>query len=181
MAKRKGGLGRGLDWIFSQDPGPTYHPILSPIQFKQKAAEGGVSMDPRTGETVDTNDPSQDTHFVGGAPSASGEPIQTRSFDPDGTLLSVAKLRREIKQAGRPNVNIGGWVNQGTGITELDASDSIPDADEAMETLKSRPQEEAMFSTKKFRESGEDFDGDIKNPNFDPKVKAKLKNPNKSN
>jgi len=173
MSKRKGGLGRGLDYINSQN-GPFYHPILSPIEFKIKAAEGGVSMDPRTGETIDTKNPEHDTHLIGGEPGVNGEPIPPRSFDPDGTLLSVAKLRREIRQTGRPNVKIGGWVNQGTGITELDASGSYPDPDVAMETLKSRPQEEAMFSTKKFRESGEDYDGDIKNPNFDPEVKARI-------
>jgi hypothetical protein len=180
MAK-KGGLGRGLSDIMASEPsGPTFHPVISPVAFAavaEKRGATGATMDIGTGQILDTDNPKKDTYVVGKEPDSKGVPIPTTESD----FLNPSKMGQgghseflgkvlskinEIKQAtgGRTNVGIGAWHSDDLTSTDLDAVSPEPDLAKAMEKARVR-NEKAIFSTKKYRESGNE-DGDILNPSY---------------
>lgn len=175
MAK-KGGLGRGLSDIMASEPsGPAFHPVISPIAFAsvaERKGATGATMDINTGKILDTDDPRKDTYVVGKEPDSKGVliPTTTSEFvnpkkgERSDFLPQVLNKIREIREAtgGRTEVGIGAWHSGRRRTTDLDAVSPEPDLAKAMEKARVR-NEKAIFSTKKYRESGND-DGDILNP-----------------
>ena len=131
-------------------------------------------MDVNTGEFVDTSDPTKDTYVVGGEPDIKGNKIrekvrpQSELADPAHFSAHVNRIRKAT--GGRLGASLGAWT-KGKKVV-LDASSQEPDLNRAMMKAEDR-NEEAVWSSKKFRESGNAFDGDIANPNFDPSKKKK--------
>lgn len=166
MAK-KSGLGRGLADIQAANPASGYQPMISPIIFDHLTAKhGGATMDANTGDFLDTNDASKDTYIVGKAPDLEGKPIPTTPLSgAQGAFGHLSKIRRDVmaKTGNRPGVAIGSWQTP-TGV-DIDASELEPKLHVALAKATDR-NEKAIFSTKKFRESGDNFDGDIANPNY---------------
>ena len=167
MAKQ-GGLGRGLSEIAASDTqGPRWHPFLSPVAFAASTERtGGATIDVNTGEQVNTENPEADTYVVGKEPDTAGKPIATKSIKTSDLLTKTNALRKGIveKTDARPGASIGSWKTKG-GAVDIDASAMEPDKEAALAKAADR-NEKAIFSTKKFRESGKKYDGDIENPNY---------------
>lgn len=163
----KGGLGRGLADIAASEPqGSRWHPFLSPVAFAASTERtGGATIDANTGEQVNVDNPEADTFVVGKEPDIAGKPIKTKSIRSKDSLTKANQIRRDIVKAtdSRPGVAIGSWKTKG-GAADIDASGLEPDKEAALAKASER-NEKAIFSTKKFRESGYD-DGDIENPNY---------------
>lgn len=141
-----------------------YHPVVSGVVFSHLTKEhGGATMDVNTGEFVDVDDPSKDTHLVGQEPNVKGEKIPTTTMDSAETFMRFPEMTRKIRAAtgGREGASVGSWVNP-EGKVDIDASAQEPDLAKALEKARVR-NEAAIWSTKKFRESGYE-DGDIPNP-----------------
>jgi hypothetical protein len=166
MAK-KGGLGRGLSEIMADQPKePRWHPFLSPLNFAAATERhGGATMDINTGEMISVDNPETDTYVVGKEPDVNGNPIKTKSIRSTDVLTKIGKIRRDIVEAtdARPGTAVGSWKTKG-GAVDIDASAMEPDLNKAMTKAEDRD-EKAIFSTKKFRESGYN-DGDIANPKY---------------
>ena len=166
MAKQ-GGLGRGLSEIMADQPkGDRWHGVLSPIAFAAATERnGGATMDAVTGNMVNVDTPETDTYVVGKEPDVNGYPIDTTSIRSTDILTKVGKIQRNIVKAtkARPGTAVGSWKTKG-GAVDIDASGLEPDLDKAMKKAEDRD-EKAIFSTKKFRESGYN-DGDIANPKY---------------
>jgi len=167
MAK-KGGLGRGLSEMMAETP--ENHPLLTAVTFEHLTkTTGGSTMNLKTGELIDTNNPAKDTYVVGGEPDVKGNRIPTKPLSNPNTspmfLKQVLQQRRILtrKMGDRPNASMGSWLPEGAKKVDLDASGIEPDLARAMDKARVR-NEKAIFSTKKFRESGKKFDGDIANP-----------------
>ena len=170
MAKQKG-LGRGLNEI-REAAGPSggFHPLISSVAFDAITRQNhGATMDIHTGEFIDTQDPAKDTYVVGGEPDTKGNKIDAVPVGFGGQLLTnLPSIRRQIldKTGGREGVGVGSWRRRG-GI-DVDASAIDPNLGSALLKAKDR-NEKAIFSTKKFRESGKKYDGDIANPSYKDK------------
>lgn len=163
----KNGLGRGISAIEAdaRKGGEQFHPLLSAVAFAHLTeTQGGATMDANTGEALDASDPSQDTYVVGGEPDTKGKPIRTIKARKSDLLTKISKARKNVveKTGGRENATLGSWTVKG--VTDLDASGKEPDLEKAMQKMDER-KEKAIFSSKKFRESGYE-DGDINNPKF---------------
>jgi hypothetical protein len=165
MAK-KPALGRGLGDIRAANPAPGFHPVLSSLTFEAMTRErNGATMDLNTGEMLDTTNPSKDTYVVGKEPDTKGEPIKTIPLAKTEDIFSkVPEMRRQFLEqtGGRKASAIGSWKND-DGTIDIDASGTDPSLSSALNKAKIR-NEKAIFSTKKFRKSGEKYDGDIANP-----------------
>lgn len=141
-----------------------FHPIISSVIFSNLTrTKGGASMDANTGEFVNTDDPSKDTYLVGKEPDSEGKPIPTEKISDADIMTKLPSIRRSFieKTGGREGVSVGSWGTD-KGI-DIDASGADPVLSSALNKAKDR-NEEAIWSTKKFRESGEAYDGDIPNP-----------------
>lgn len=173
MAKQRG-LGRGLAEI-RQAAGPRsgYHPFISSVAFAgMHDATGGATMDVQTGNILDASDESKDTYVVGKEPDTSGRNIATKKVKTSGEMMTKLPQMRDAilaRTGGRENVSIGSWARKsGRGI-DVDASGLDPNLGSALLKAKKR-NEQAIFSTKKLRESGFE-DGDILNPYYVPPKK----------
>jgi hypothetical protein len=170
MAKQRG-LGRGLAEI-REAAGPQggFHPFISSVAFDALTRQNhGATMDIHSGEFLDTSNPSKDTYVVGGEPDKEGNRIETTPVGFGGQLASrLPSIRRDIlaKTSGREGVGVGSWRRRG-GV-DVDASAIDPNLGSALLKAKDR-NEKAIFSTKKFRESGKKYDGDIANPSYKDK------------
>jgi hypothetical protein len=171
MAK-KGGLGRTFAEIQAANPTGGYHPLITPLTFDAiTRANGGATMDAHTGEFLDVSDPSKDAYVVGKEPDTEGKPIPTTPLSAaQGAVGHLSRIRRDIiaKTGNRPGVAVGSWTTGDR--VDIDASALEPSLHKAMAKATER-NEEAIFSTKKFRESGYK-DGDIRNPNYKPNPEA---------
>lgn len=167
----KSGLGRGLSEIAASDTqGSRWHPFLSPVAFAASTERtGGATTDVNTGEQVNTDNPEADTFVVGKEPDINGNPIDTKSIRSSDILTKINGIRKNIveKTDARPGTSIGSWKTKG-GAADIDASAMEPNKEEALKKAADR-NEQAIFDTKKFRESGKNYDGDIPNPKYKAK------------
>ena len=163
----KGGL--NPEWKQHQTEISGYHPVVSGVVFAHLTeGEGhGATMDVNTGDFVDVKDPSKDTYLVGKEPDTEGKPIPTAPLAAGQTFMRFPEMVRNIRNAtgGREGASIGSW-RKDSGEVDIDASAQEPDLAKAMEKARVR-NEEAIWSTKKFRKSGY-TNGDIKNPFYQP-------------
>jgi hypothetical protein len=121
-------------------------------------------MNANTGAFVDPSKPDQDTYIVGQEPDTKGNPIPTKKLDESNDLLDVVANRKRIVEqtGGRGDAALGSWKTS-EGV-DLDASAMKSTEAEAMGLAQERG-EKAIWSSKKFRESGYQ-DGDIMNPKY---------------
>lgn len=163
MAKK---FGLNPDWRQHVEV-TNYHPTLSASVFSDLTNKGGgASMDVNTGEFVNADDPKKDTHLVGKEPDTQGKAIPTEPMKTETeSYLRFPEMVRKIREAtgGREGASIGSWKNA-DGSVDIDASAQEPSLAKALEKARVR-NEKAIWSSKKFRETG---DGDIKNPFYDP-------------
>ena len=156
--------GLNPDWKDNAPVDSGFHPLLSSVIFSHLTrTSNGATMNAATGDFIDTSDSSKDTYLVGKEPDTEGNPIPTQTVDDATMLVKLPQIRRDFlaKTGGRKGTSVGSWGTD-KGIA-IDASGEDPNLSSALNKAKDR-NEEAIWSTKKFRESGEAYDGDIPNP-----------------
>jgi hypothetical protein len=168
--------GLNPNWRSNLPETPDIHPIVSAVQFNALTKQGGASMDPRTGEVLESG--KDDVILIGGEKNTRGTRIPTTYYNkvrsgstpksPDINPAQVMTERRRISKltGDRPGVYMGSYVSPDEpekGV-QIDASAGVTDRSKVMPILEERNEESAWDNKNETL---------IMNPKYNPKGKKK--------